>query len=184
GTAATPPLLANTTGLSYAPAALSSLLTTNTTYFWQIVAKNATGSAPSAIFSFTTYPDGFCTYALNPSSASFVGPGGTGSVTVTAPAGCVWTVVSSQPWLAVTSASSGSGNGPVSYSVAASFSGSRSATLTIGGQTFTLSQTGAYLISSIIGPQQPPGAAPGTSVALPQPTGIAVDSAGNTYIAG
>ena len=55
GASSTPPLAANTVLTSYSP----GTLTANTTYFWQIVAKNSAGSAPSAIFSFSTGPLGF-----------------------------------------------------------------------------------------------------------------------------
>ncbi len=50
GTLSTPPLVTSTTGTSYTAAAL----TANTTYYWQIVAQNGSGSASSAIWSFST----------------------------------------------------------------------------------------------------------------------------------
>jgi hypothetical protein len=50
GTAATPPLVTNVTGTTYSPA----VLTAGTMYHWQIVAKNSTGTASSATWSFTT----------------------------------------------------------------------------------------------------------------------------------
>jgi hypothetical protein len=50
GTSSSPPLATNTTATSYAPGTLNS----GSTYHWQVVARNATGSAPSAIWSFTT----------------------------------------------------------------------------------------------------------------------------------
>jgi len=50
GTPSTPPLAINTTGTSYAPGVLRSGIT----YYWQIVAKNSSGSTSSAIWSFTT----------------------------------------------------------------------------------------------------------------------------------
>ncbi len=65
---------------------------------------------------------GGCTYNINPTSASYPASGGSGSVTVTAPAGCGWTAVSNDGWITVTSGSSGSGNGSVGYSVAANAS--------------------------------------------------------------
>lgn len=52
GTSATPGLVGNTTGLTYTPVAP---LLANTTYYWQVVPKNANGSATGcAIQSFTT----------------------------------------------------------------------------------------------------------------------------------
>lgn len=86
---------------------------------------------------------GTCTYSISPSSANFAAGGGTGSVTVTAGAGCNWTAVSNASFITVTSGSSGSGNGSVGYSVAAnSGSASRNGTMTIAGQTFTVTQAG------------------------------------------
>ncbi|HWN08430.1 MAG TPA: M36 family metallopeptidase [Pyrinomonadaceae bacterium] len=86
---------------------------------------------------------GTCTYSINPTSASYAAGGGTGSVTVTAGTGCAWTAVSNASFITVTSGSSGSGNGSVGYSVAAnSGSASRNGTMTIAGQTFTVTQAG------------------------------------------
>jgi hypothetical protein len=82
-----------------------------------------------------------CTYTLSPTSQSFPKQGGTGTVSVTSPAGCTWTATSSQAWVTVTAGSSGSGNGSVEFSVARNDSApARTATLTIGGQTFTIDQ--------------------------------------------
>ena len=50
GTLSVPLLATNTTGTSYAPGTLSS----DTTYYWQIVAKNGSGSGSSDTWSFTT----------------------------------------------------------------------------------------------------------------------------------
>jgi len=61
---------------------------------------------------------------------------------VISPGGCAWSATSNAPWLSITSGANGSGNGRVQYSVAATNSTARSGTLTIGGQTFTLSQDG------------------------------------------
>lgn len=86
---------------------------------------------------------GTCTFSINPTSASFAVGGGTASVTVTAGAGCTWSAVSNASFITITSGSSGSGNGTVNYSVAANAgSSSRNGTMTIAGQTFTVTQAG------------------------------------------
>jgi Zn-dependent metalloprotease len=86
---------------------------------------------------------GACTFSINPTSASYAAGGGTGSVTVTAGAGCAWTAVSNATFITITSGSSGSGNGTVNYSVAANGgTSSRNGTMTIAGQTFTVTQAG------------------------------------------
>jgi hypothetical protein len=92
-----------------------------------------------------------CNYSISPTSQSFPSSGGTGSVNVTAPAGCNWTATSNASWITITSGSSGNGNGTVNYSVAANNSTSpRAGTMTIAGQTFTVNQQGitcTYTIS-------------------------------------
>ena len=124
-----------------------------------------------------------CTYALSPSAASFAAPGGTGIVNVTTQAVCPWTPSSNQSWLTVTSASPGTGNGSVNYSVAANSSTPRSAALTIGGQTFNVTQLAPYLVSTIAGGVFPATPIPGNSVTIPASYGMATDPAGNLYLA-
>jgi Pro-kumamolisin, activation domain/Bacterial Ig-like domain (group 3)/Putative binding domain, N-terminal len=82
-----------------------------------------------------------CTYSLNSSAAS-IGPGAANAtVEVTAAGGCAWTATSSKSWLTIGSGSPGSGDGSVNYSAAAnSGSSARTGTLTIAGQTFTVTQ--------------------------------------------
>ena len=96
-----------------------------------------------------------CTYGIAPSSQTVVAGGGSGSVAVTAGAGCSWTAVSSAPWVHITSGASGSGNGNVGYSVDANASQSpRAGTMTIAGQTFTVNQAGAAACTFVIAPTQ------------------------------
>jgi hypothetical protein len=86
---------------------------------------------------------GTCTYSISPTSASVASGGGTGSVSVTAGAGCAWTAASNAAFITITSGASGSGSGTVNYSVAANTgTTSRTGTLTIAGQTFTVTQAG------------------------------------------
>ncbi|MEN3334675.1 MAG: hypothetical protein V7641_4040, partial [Blastocatellia bacterium] len=82
-----------------------------------------------------------CTYSLDPVSANFTAAVGNGSFNVTAPAGCAWMAVSNDSWITITSGSSGSGNGTVNYAVSANpNSTSRTGTITVAGQTFTVNQ--------------------------------------------
>jgi len=84
-----------------------------------------------------------CTYSIFPTSQSFASAGGSGSVNVTAPSGCPWTATSNASWITITSGSSGNGNGTVNYSVASNPSTTpRTGTMTIAGQTFTVTQDG------------------------------------------
>jgi len=103
-----------------------------------------------------------CSYSISPTQQSFPAAGGTGSVSVTAGAGCGWTASSNVAWVTVTSGGSGTGNGTVSYSVAANSAATRSGTMTIAGQTFTVTQSAPGCSYSISPTQQSFPAAGGT----------------------
>lgn len=91
-----------------------------------------------------------CSYSISPNSAFFLEVGGTGNISVTAPAGCSWTAGPNASWLQITSGASGTGSGTVSYSVDQSSSHDpRQATLTIAGRTFTVVQGIDYCIIGI-----------------------------------
>ena len=67
----------------------------------------------------------------------------TASVQIKAARNCQWSAASNTEWIRVTSSGRGSGNGSVSYTVAANPSlDARTGTLTIGGWTFTVVQAG------------------------------------------
>jgi uncharacterized protein (TIGR03437 family) len=92
-----------------------------------------------------------CTYSLSPASQSIPATGGTGSVTLTTAAACGWAATSNVPWIVITSGTTGTGSGTISYSAGADATGVRSGTLTIGGQTFTLNEgsgTGVLTITT------------------------------------
>ncbi len=84
-----------------------------------------------------------CAYSISPASQSMGASGGNGTVNVTTTSGCAWTAVSNASWITLTSGSSGSGNGTVNYTVTANgTTSSRTGTMTIAGNTFTVTQTG------------------------------------------
>jgi RHS repeat-associated protein len=84
-----------------------------------------------------------CGYVVSPTSAGFGEWGGTGSVTVSAAAGCSWTATTNS-FIRIESGANGNGNGVVNYSVDffSEQNGYREGTLTVAGQTVTISQTG------------------------------------------
>ncbi|MBI3651922.1 MAG: propanediol utilization protein, partial [Acidobacteria bacterium] len=100
--------------------------------------------------NFTIASGGGCTYTIAPTTQTFSAAAGSGSVTVTTQSGCTWTALSNDAWLTVTAGASGTGNGTVSFNVAANASTSqRSGTMTIAGQIFTVTQAGScsYAVS-------------------------------------
>ncbi len=111
-----------------------------TTYEARVAAVGPNGvgrSSGSNTFAFTSP----CSSSISPASIQAGGGSSTGNVTVTGVAGCPWTATSGAAWLGITAGSSGNGNGVVSYSVAANTTTApRTGTLTIAGQTFTVTQ--------------------------------------------
>ena len=84
-----------------------------------------------------------CTFGVSASPRSFGVGGGTGSVTVSTPSHCSWTARADASWLSITSASSGSGQGVVSFAVAPSADPSpRSGNLIVADQTTSIAQDG------------------------------------------
>jgi Viral BACON domain len=83
-----------------------------------------------------------CTYSILPAGTTVALAGGSGTVAVTAPAGCAWSADTSSSWIKVSRGAGGSGDGSLSYTVQ-KLSGkatSRTGTILIAGQTFTITQ--------------------------------------------
>ncbi len=84
-----------------------------------------------------------CSYTLSAPAASVSASASTVSVNILAGAECPWSASSPRAWAALTSPATGFGNATVTIAVAANPGTERSATLTIAGQPFTLSQSSA-----------------------------------------
>ena len=131
--------------------------------------------------TFTVNQAGSCSSSINPTSQSIGAAGGAGTqISVTSAAGCAWTATTADGWITITSGASGNGNGTVNFTVAANTGATRSGTLTIAGQTFTVNQAGSC--SSSINPtSQTVGAGSSTaaSVAVTTPAGCAWTATSN-----
>jgi hypothetical protein len=88
---------------------------------------------------------GGCTYKLSPKAGKLKAAGGSVVVKVKPNfSDCAWTAVSNDSFITVTDGSSGLGMGVVSYTVAANTNTTAlTGSITIGGQTFTVTQAGA-----------------------------------------
>ena len=92
--------------------------------------------------TFTVNQNSGCVFSIAPLSQNFTPAGGTGSFALTASdPTCPWTAVASDPWITITSSTSGTGNATINFTVAASIVPARTGTITVGGQTFTINQT-------------------------------------------
>jgi hypothetical protein len=84
-----------------------------------------------------------CSPSVSPSSVYITAQPATGTINIIAPAGCSWTATSNASFVTL-SASGGTGNSTLTYTVTANPSPNvRIATLTIAGQTFTITQAAA-----------------------------------------
>jgi len=111
------------------------------------VAANTTGTSRTGILNVAgqtitvTQGANSCTYSVSPTSISVVSTGMNGSVAVITGGLCAWTATSSVPWIVITGGASMTGLGSASYSVGAT-TVARAGTLTVAGQTVTVTQSG------------------------------------------
>lgn len=111
----------------------------NTTLTCNIIGSTAAGGPHSVNSRFNA-----CTFTISPQNASLAWSGGAGNIAVTAAdGGCPWTTTNNLSWASITSGSSGTGSGTVSYTVSTnSATAARNGTITVAGANFTITQTG------------------------------------------
>ncbi|HSK72394.1 MAG TPA: BACON domain-containing carbohydrate-binding protein, partial [Pyrinomonadaceae bacterium] len=97
--------------------------------------------------TFTVNQASGCTYSLSPTNANFTAEGGTDDFDVTAVEGCAWTATTDDDWITINSGGTGDGNGTVSFSVEANTGAARTGTITVNGQTFTVTQASGCTFS-------------------------------------
>jgi M6 family metalloprotease-like protein len=106
-------------------------------------ATDSSSSSGEIALGMWTVGSSSCSYSLGSQGQNFDAAGGTGIAGITTGSACSWTASSDTGWLTITGGSSGVGNGSVAFSVAAlTTTTARTGHLTIGGQTFTVQQTG------------------------------------------
>ena len=131
-------------------ASMSGLGSTNYSVAVNSTGSPRTGTLTVAGQTVTITQGATCTYSISPTSVSVPSTGSNQSVAVTTGSGCAWTAVSNDSWITITSGASMSGLGSTNYSVAVNSTGSpRTGTLTVAGQTVTITQgaTCTYSIS-------------------------------------
>jgi uncharacterized protein (TIGR03437 family) len=92
--------------------------------------------------TYTVTQSAGCSIAVNPTSAQFNGPGGTGTFQVqTAGSNCTWSATANADFLTLTGTSSGTGNATVAYAVAPNTTGApRLGSISAGSAGFTVFQ--------------------------------------------
>ena len=98
------------------------------------------GQAQIFVYNLQITPGNSCSFSIAPLGKQFPSGGGTGTVNVTTTSACSWLASSNAPWISITSGTTGSGNGTVTYSVAPNTSAARSGTMLIAGQIFQVNE--------------------------------------------
>ncbi len=127
-------------GLSLSPAGvLSGTPTVAATYSFTLTATDTVGCTGSQLYTLTTSCP---TLTLSATSVSLPAKGGSKNVRVKVNgADCAWTAVSNDPFIIITSGSSGAGDGKVDYTVLGNTSTTPiTGSMTIAGQIFTVNQ--------------------------------------------
>ncbi len=120
-----------------------------------------------------------CIYSLGSAGQSFSASGGLGSFTVSTGPTCGWSPISSASWIMILP-SRVVGAGTVSYAVAANQGGPRNGSISVGGQTYNISQQALSCTYSIAPPAAAFTATGGTArVAVSAPAGCAWTATSN-----
>lgn len=132
--------------------------------------RERTGSliVAGTLVTLTQAASSVCVSSVRVTPVDVPAAGGTASVDVTADPGCQWQLASSEPFVTVAGSGTGSGNGLVTATVAANTGTSvRTARLSAGGRSATISQAAA---ASTPGPTPPPtGPTPAPPAPPPPP---------------
>ena len=111
-----------------------------------------------------------CKFSVVASTTSVRGSGGTGNINVTAPEGCEWAASSGVDWLTL-SASSGTGDGVLTFTAKPNSGAARQGTLQVAGQSVTISQGPACRFSVTPENASVPAAGGSGKISVTGPTG-------------
>ena len=103
-------------------------------------ARTGTLAIAAQTFTVTQAAVAPCSYSISPGNQKVEASATTGSVSVTTASHCTWTGVSNVSWITVTSGATGTGNGTVTFNIAANPGKDRKGTLTVAGKTATVEQ--------------------------------------------
>jgi hypothetical protein len=147
-------------GCSWTVSALPSWITTSTpsgtgsATVTLVVGANTSGASLSATISVAGTPVTIaqpaiisgCSYTINPGGQAFTSAGGSGTISVATGANCAWSATSHVSWVTITSASSGTGNGTVTFQAAANGGAAQTGIITVAGLPFTVEEGAVFVV--------------------------------------
>jgi len=99
----------------------------------------------------TIQNDDVCAYSISPASFNTGASGGSDNfIAVMTQANCSYSAVTNNSFIKIDSGASGSGNGRITFSVAANPGAARTGTITVAGQTFTVYQAAVSITSGVV----------------------------------
>lgn len=108
---------------------------------WLLVAGSVLSGCHDSKSPAPTTPT--CTWTVTSSTVSFAAGGGSGTATIATGGSCQWSVTADSAWVSFPGGTSGVGPTTLQFTIAANNDAStRKATLTVGGQTLSVSQEG------------------------------------------
>jgi hypothetical protein len=110
-----------------------------------------------------------CQFSLSRSGDRIAAAGGRLSFDVSTLSGCGWSASTSQNWIAISSGQSGNANGSVGLSIAANTGGARTGQVTVGGQSYTVTQDEAPVPPPAPAPPAPAPTPPAPAPPAPAP---------------
>src|SRR5690242_15055687 len=81
-----------------------------------------------------------CRYGISPSSFGTGASGGSSTLSITTSSECAWTASRDVAWITFTSATTGTGNGTISFSIADNRDDERSGSIAVGNQRVVVTQ--------------------------------------------
>jgi hypothetical protein len=116
-----------------------------------VVGSLAGGTQLATATYCATPPTPSCVFALAPQIGTFGSNGGSSTVMLTASSGCgPWTITDEISWITIQSGTAGTGSSMITLAAAPNLSSAfRSATITIAGQIFAVSEAGAPTITNV-----------------------------------
>ena len=126
--------------------------TTSTVTITNVLINGSPQSFQYSVIVFDPNSSAGATFSFSPTSQNIAATATTGTANLTvSPSNTTWSAISSAPWLSLTSGAGGTGSGTIGWSAAANPNGlSRSATITVSGAVFTVTQAGVPCSYSIV----------------------------------
>ena len=111
---------------------------------WYWHARATDGTTTSAYSPTETFRTPIsCRYSISPTTLSINSTSATATIVVTTTSGCAWTASTASPFITILTGASGIGSGSVFIAIPDNAGPPRTGTVTIAGQTFTVTQAGA-----------------------------------------